>query len=354
MNKSLTHALRSRTDRVGIKSLLTTSVLLFISAFCTTIVSAGYFSEWGLVEKAAGVDDPSTAALPLNTTFNDGCPYQSPDGLMLFIASNRSHPEGLGGQNIWVALRENVDDAWGEPIPLPAPVNSSVDDFCPSPVRGHGLFFVTRKYIEGVSCGTPTSNDTDIYFTRYGKGDLRDPENWTAPENLGCQVNSNSDEWSPSYFEGDDGREYLYFASTRAGGPGASNDADIYYSMNFGPAQPVTELNTEFDDHRPNVRKDGREIVFDSTRNGYVGTTRNPDIWSGTRECSNEGCVWSNIEHLRDGINTPQAETRPSLSWDGRRLYFGSARTGEVEGGATLGAADVYTTTRRRLKGNER
>jgi hypothetical protein len=352
MNKLLIHVLESMAYRAWIKPLVCTSVLLLIAALCTTIVSAGFFSDWGLVQKAAGGDDPTTGALPLNTTFNDGCPYQSPDDLMLFIASNRPHPQNLGGQNIWVALRDNVDDAWGEPIPLPEPVNSNVDDFCPSPVRGHGLYFVSRRYIEGVSCGT--GSDTDIYFTRFNKGQLSDPETWSMPENLGCQINSNGDEWSPSYFEGDEGQQYLYFASTRAGGPGAGNDADIYYSLNFGPAQFVTELNTEFDDHRPNVRKDGREIVFDSTRNGYVGAVRNPDIWTAVRDCSNEDCVWSNIEHLREGINTPQPETRPSLSWDGLRLYFGSARTGAVEGGATLGAADVYTTTRGKLKGNER
>jgi hypothetical protein len=251
-----------------------------------------------------------------------------------------------------VSLRDEESGAWGVPIPLPAPINSNADDFCPSPVRGHGLYFVSRRYIDGVSCGAGT--DTDIYFTRFGRGELSDPETWDTPRNLGCQINSSGDEWSPSLFQGDDGQKYLYFASTRAGGPGAGNDADIYYSMNFGPAQPVTELNTEFDDHRPNVRKDGREIVFDSTRNGYVGPVRNPDIWTATRDCSSAGCVWSDAEHLREGINTPQGETRASLSWDGLTLYFGSARTGDVEGGATLGAADVYTTTRTKLKGRER
>jgi hypothetical protein len=335
------------------QTFLVIPVLLLLVAVSTTSLSAGPLSSWGPVQKAPAASDPDGILLPLNTTYNDGCPYESPDGSMLFIASNRPHPDGLGGQNIWVSLKDEATGTWGAPIPLPAPINSNADDFCPSPVRGHGLYFVSRRFIPGVSCGDGT--DTDIYFARYGKGDLSDARTWESPQNLGCRINSNGDEWSPSYFEGDDGQQYLYFASTRTGGPGAGNDADIYYSMNFGPAEPVTELNTPFDDHRPNVRKDGREIVFDSTRDGFVGAVRNPDIWTASRECSSGGCFWTNVEHLREGINTPQPETRASLSWDGTRLYFGSARTGaDVEGGATLGSSDVYTASRRKLKGYER
>jgi hypothetical protein len=39
------------------------------------------------------------------------------------------------------------------------------------------------------------------------------------------------------------------------------------------------------------------------------------------------------------------AETRPSLSWDGTTLYFGSTRPGGE------GSTDHYVTTRDRLNG---
>lgn len=41
------------------------------------------------------------------------------------------------------------------------------------------------------------------------------------------------------------------------------------------------------------------------------------------------------------------AETRPSLSWDGTILYFGSTRPGGE------GMADHYVTTRERLTGSD-
>jgi hypothetical protein len=47
-------------------------------------------------------------------------------------------------------------------------------------------------------------------------------------------------------------------------------------------------------------------------------------------------------------VNSSASETRPSLSWDGTTLYFGSTRTG----GGAEGDADHYVTTRERLNGN--
>jgi hypothetical protein len=340
------------------KSKLSISVIALVAfAFAFgTVISANRYSEWGDLMKAPDIDDSSTAALPLNTIYNDGCPIEAPDALHLFIASNR--PGTLGGQDLWVATRETVNSPWGEPKHLPAPINSERDDFCPTPVRGHGLYFVSRRHIEGVSCGVdtgPTTN-TDIFFTRYktrrNQVDWENPDTWEQPQHLGCDVNSPYEEWSPSFFEGDDGNQYLYYSSLRPGGPGPGNDADIYYSVNFGPSQLAEGVNTEYNDHRPNVRKDGREIVFDSDRPGFVGATPNFDIWTATRDSIFDS--WEMPVHLPFPINTAANETRASLSWDGRTMYFGSNRPDGSPGGGTLGFADVYTVSRSKLRGNEK
>lgn len=72
----------------------------------------------------------------------------------------------------------------------------------------------------------------------------------------------------------------------------------------------------------PNVRKDGLEIVFTSNRPGPGGF----DIYSSTRSSVLD--PWSPPVNLGPAVNTPAPETRPSLSWDGERLYFG--RAGEI------------------------
>lgn len=294
-----------------------------------SVISAQHFGEWGAPVSVESI--PGTSS-EFNTAFNDGCPIQAPDGLSFFMASNR--PGGLGGLDIWIARRANKNDPWGTPENAGASVNSTADDFCPTPVRGKGLYFVSARTQPG-SCGGP-----DIYFTREKRGVYQEPQN------LGCDINSSAAEWSPSYFEGENGREYLYFSSTRPGGfdndTGLIGDMDIYVSTDFGMPQIAPGLNTEFDDSRPNVRKDGREIVFDSTRPGTLGAT---DIWTASRE--NIADDWTSLVHFNAPINSPAGESRASLSWDGLQMVFGSNRPGGE------GSADIYVATREKLRGNE-
>ena len=314
----------SVAERFALVSALVLSVAA--SLIFASIAAAKQFGEWGAPVSVESI--PGTSS-DFNTPFNDGCPIQDPDGLSFFIASNR--PGGLGGQDIWVAYRASKDDPWGAPENLGAPVNSTSDDFCPSPTRGHRLFFVSAR---PGGCGGP-----DIYVTS-----LRH-DGWEAPENLGCGVNSPGGEASPSFFEDENGNSILYFSSARAGGFAPDTgppDSDIYFSFNFGPAQLAPGLNTASEDSRPNVRHDGREVVFDSTRPGTLG---GPDIWTASRESVYDD--WLAPTHLDAPINSPANDTRASLSWDGLTMVFGSTRPGGE------GSADVYVTTREKLKGNE-
>jgi phenylacetate-coenzyme A ligase PaaK-like adenylate-forming protein len=93
----------------------------------------------------------------------------------------------------------------------------------------------------------------------------------------------------------------------------------------------AAELNTPFNDARPYVRGD-REIVFDSDRG-----TQGFDIWSATR--LKRGHPWSDPVNLGPAVNSAAAETRASLSRDGKTLYFGSTRGS---------SQDVFTSARER------
>jgi Tol biopolymer transport system component len=249
----------------------------------------------------------------------------SPDGLDLYMASNRPGSDS-GKLDIWVAHRARTTDGWGAPERLPAPVNTAVDEFCPTPARGHRLFFVSRR----------DDPNGDIYVTR------RTRHGWETPQRLGPAINSSAQEWSPSYFELENGTPVLYFSSTRNG------NQDIYVSTNWGQALPVSELNTGFDDARPNVRHDGKEIVFDSTRpHTEGGAAVNPDIWTAVRT-SPDG-KWSAPRPI-DGVNSPAGESRASLSWDGSYMLFGSSRPGEGVPPTT----DIYVSHRTRQTGADR
>jgi hypothetical protein len=306
------------------QALLLAAVI--VGAVSVATASAMHFSPWSAAQK---IDEIGGNSPELNTAFQDGCPIQSPDGLSLYMASNR--PGGHGLLDIWVARRDSKDEPFGAPEDLGAPVNSAADDFCPTPVRGKGLFFVSRRSGPG-TCGLG-----DIYFTRFNR-----VHGWSEPEHLACAPegpNTALDEQGPSYFEAG-GEGYLYFSSSSAAVPG-----DIYASREtadggFGPASPVAELNSGGNDIQPNVRKDGLEVVFSSP-----GASGGQDIFAATRGTTSE--PWSAPVNLGPAVNTAAGETRPSLSWDGRDLLFGRAPGPE-------GSGDIYLSTRTKIAGNQR
>ena len=295
---------------------------VLLASLVASAVAGPHFSAWSTAQK---VDEIAGNSPELNTPSIDGCPIQSPDGLRLYMASNR--PGGQGSLDIWVARRESVDAPFGPPENLGAPINTPADEFCPTPVRGGGLFFVSRK-TTAKSCGMG-----DIYFTRKNPAD-----GWAEPKQLACAPegpNSELDEQGPSYVE-EDGQELLYFSRSSATVLG-----DIYVSERaeqggFGPASPVDELNSTGNDIQPNVRKDGREVVF-SSNHPYPGAQGGQDVYVSTRERLDQ--PWSTPTNLGTAVNTAAGETRPSLSRDARTLYFG--RTPGPEG-----MSDIYVSTR--------
>ena len=269
--------------------------------------------DWGVASPVANVNSPAA----------DGCPIEGPDGLSLYIASMRTG--GFGGNDIWVADRDSKDQPFGTPTHLPAPVNTDANDFCPTPVRGNFLYFVSERAGEGTCNSAPGRGD--IYRTRQ-----RADGGYTAPVHLGCQEtgtgpNSNAAEFSPSLVTTDEGT-FLYFSST------VSGNHDIYRSQqlpdgSFGPPLPVVELNSEADDRMPNITKDGLEIVFSSTRavDAYGNASRGGfDVYVSTR--SSPTGTWSAPRNLGDNVNSAGSETRSTISWDRLRLYFG--RDGEI------------------------
>ena len=266
-------------------------------------------AAWGT---AIDIDPLRTSQV--NTTALEGCPHESVDGQSLFFASDRS-----GNIDIWVAHR-GPDGSWGVPEALPAPVNSSANDFCPTPLPGGGLLFVSTR-ADGQNCGSGTA---DIYETQSIQNG-----GWTSPANLGCTVNSAGNEFSPSLVHAGGGM--LFFSSDRAG------KHQLYVSLqergSWSAPAAITELNyVGFNSARPNVSQDGMEIVFDSDRPLGSGGF---DIWYSQRATPRG--EWLPPINLGAGVNSVASETRASFTRNRGQLYFGSTRAG---------SSDIYTAYR--------
>ncbi|MEO7666135.1 MAG: hypothetical protein ABIU97_03785, partial [Dehalococcoidia bacterium] len=221
------------------------------------VVLAMTFGAWSPAVNAESIDGTSDN---LNTEDLEGCAFLAQRDDVLYFASDR--PDGLGGTDIWYSLR-GENGAWGDPVNFTA-VNSSANEFCPTAHRNGKTFLFVSTRAGGCGAG-------DIYMTRRHA-----TRGWAEPQNLGCVVNSTVGEAGPYLLDGE-----LYFSSNRAGGPGGD---DIYVSAfdgsSFGVPVFVPGLNTGYNDSRPNLRRDGLEIFFDSNRlDGQGGI----DLWTSTR-----------------------------------------------------------------------
>ena len=262
------------------------------------------FSEWAGTAPVDGVAG--------------GCPIESTNGLDLYTAAGRS-----GSLDIWVYERKGRDQPFGAPIllgppvSLPAGPDGDVRDFCPTPLPGYEVMFVSNR--EG-TCGDTSFGNSDIYIAKYkpspakAMGEARHLR--CAPEG----PNTPGTELSPSLVTTSEG-VFLYYSTNGPGG-----DQDIYRSRmsldgSFGPGEPVPELNTEYDDQQPNVGRNGLEIVFSSNRDG----DGIQDVYSASRSTAADN--WSAPRNLSSELGLPPqnaSQTRASLSWDLKRLYYGS------------------------------
>lgn len=298
------------------------------------------FGPWGDPQYVVAVNTAAAA---------EGCPIESPDGRELYIASNRSAP---GAQlDIYRAFRSRNGQDWTQPENLGAPVNSPEFDYCPTPLPGHWLLFISSRAeaddcYPGAAAPAPAAPGApapgDIYLSiEFPRG------KWLRPLHLGCYPHGPStaaSEFSPSLLSAP-GETYLFFSSD---GYPDSQGQDIYMSRilrdgTVTAGKRVAELSTAADDRMPNVRRDGLEIVFSSNRAG--ATPFNQDIYVATRK--NIHSPWSAPTRIENPfVNTPGSETRATLSGDGTRLYFGRKVNADDPG-------DVFVSTRSRSRGRQ-
>lgn len=184
----------------------------------------------------------------INTTSNETAPEVSTDGLTLYFSSNRTG--GLGSQDIFVTTRDNRDAAWKQPMRVPE-INSTVADY--SPVEddaGLAIYFYSSR----------AGGDQDLFVaTRASRDDL-----WREPMEV-TELNSADNDADP--FVSGDGLT-LYFGS------GAPNLLDVYVARrldrdgSFEPADEIDELNSDANETDAWVSPAGRYLVLTSNRSG--------------------------------------------------------------------------------------
>jgi outer membrane protein OmpA-like peptidoglycan-associated protein len=133
---------------------------------------------------------------------------------------------------------------------------------------------------------------------------------------------------------------YIFFTSCHQ--PDGYGSCDLYYSARQGeqwtdPVNLGPVVNSSRWESQPSLSSDGRTLYFASNRPGGFGGS---DIWKTVLQ---DDGSWSRPENLGDVINTAEDEMSPYIHADGQTLYFSS------HGHPGLGGADLFMS--RKLPG---
>ena len=153
---------------------------------------------------------------------------------------------------------------------------------------------------------------------------------WGRVREIGYPVNTPGNEGALNISP--DGRYLFFVACHREDGYGS---CDIYISRRINdkwtmPKNLGPTINSSSWESHPSLSSDGRTLYFSSTREGGKGKS---DIWKSTFLPSGR---WSTPENLGDTINTPDEEMAPFIHPDDNTLYFSS------KGHIGMGGLDLF------------
>ena len=161
----------------------------------------------------------------------------------------------------------------------------------------------------------------------------KEDDSWQPRKPLENPINSSYNEGAQSISL--DGRYLFYTICDADFGMGS---CDLYWSKRIGnrwsrPKNLGEPVNTKYWESQPSVSPDGKTIYFASNRPGGYGGY---DIWK--TEMIEEG-VFSVPENLGSVINTKKHDDAPFIHADGKTLYFSS------DGRPGMGGRDLYYST---------
>ncbi len=184
-----------------------------------------------------------------------------------------------------------------------------------------------------------TANDMLVYTVRgkAGRGDENiffsqwNGEVWTKPESISSSINSDRNEGTASISA--DGRTLVFTGCNKPNGIGS---CDLYISYkeenSWSRPQLLSEsVNTLYWESQPSLSQDGRQLYFVSKRPDGLG---GQDIW-WSEKISGE---WSPAVNLGPGVNTSFDDCSPYIHPNAKTLFFAS------RGRLGFGGYDLYRT----------
>ncbi|REG81561.1 OmpA family protein [Algoriphagus antarcticus] len=174
-----------------------------------------------------------------------------------------------------------------------------------------------------------TADGEQILFTKrdgIGNNNKEDifmafvsPEgNWSKPQSVAQAINSPYNEGTCSVTA--DGNILIY---TSCDAPDSEGSCDLYiaYKLNGMWQRPKNmgkNVNSRSWDSQPSLSADGRILFFSSNRKGGFGGN---DIWYSVMQ---NDATWSEAKNLGDVVNTSKDEISPFMFFNNEILFFSS------------------------------
>jgi hypothetical protein len=254
--------------------------------------------------------EPENLGPPINSDKGAGKPAISGDGLRLLF-------ERYG--TIFEASRAALDHPFGEPKSLSGLLTKAGLErprgFYLTP-DGFALYFSARAKADAAA------DLTQLYFVH--RTGLDDPWGTPAPvagiSDKSYRITVSPDELT-AYFASDRGKQFRLFTTARKSldAPfGAATEIELDYKAFQAPVAP-------------HLMPDGRTLVF---RRGQSAETGERFAWA-RRDAAG---YWT--ARLFERLESHPSDEHPSLTADGRTMFFASSRPG------SLGASDIWVTRR--------
>ncbi|MFD2037330.1 OmpA family protein [Belliella marina] len=174
--------------------------------------------------------------------------------------------------------------------------------------------------------GIANNEHEDIFVSYYDE----DSSRWGIPRSIAPNINSAYNEGTCTISA--DGK-ILIFTSCQM--PDSFGDCDLYISYKVNdewqrPANMGKNVNSRVWDSQPSLSADGRILFFSSNRRGGFG---GKDIWYSLRM---ENGTWSEAKNLGSKVNTAKDEVSPFIYFNNEILFFAS------DGHLGFGGIDLF------------